>query len=67
MTDTERRYKFKHKRRIRPNSAHIIVLGFLGVILFGAVLLCLPISAKSREWMNFLDAIFTATSAVCVT
>ena len=54
MTDTERRYKFKHKRRIRPNSAHIIVLGFLGVILFGAVLLCLPISAKSREWMNFL-------------
>ena len=67
MTAEERQYKFKRKRRIRPNSAHIIVLGFLGVILLGAFLLCLPISAKSRNWMNFLDAIFTATSAVCVT
>lgn len=67
MKDTEKHYKFKRKRRIRPNSAHIIVLGFLGVILFGAFLLCLPISAKSRHWMNFLDAIFTATSAVSTT
>ncbi|MDE6397969.1 MAG: Trk family potassium uptake protein [Clostridiales bacterium] len=67
MTAEQRQYKFKRKRRIRPNSAHIIVLGFLGVILLGAFLLCLPISAKSRHWMNFLDAIFTATSAVSTT
>lgn len=67
MTAEERQYKFKRKRRIRPNSAHIIVLGFLGVIVFGAFLLCLPISTKDRHWMNFLNALFTAASAVCVT
>ncbi len=67
MTTSERHHKFLRKRRIRLNSAHIIVLGFLGVILFGAFLLCLPISAKNRQWLNFLDAIFTATSAVSTT
>lgn len=69
MTDTEERQRKpkKFKRRLRLNSAQIIVLGFLGVILLGAILLCLPISARNRTAMNFLDAIFTATSAVCVT
>lgn len=47
--------------------AHVIVLGFFGVIVLGALLLCLPVSAKSGKWMNFLDAMFTATSAVSTT
>ncbi len=66
MTHSERHRKF-FRQRPRLNPAHKIVLGFLGVILLGAFLLCLPISARNRHWMNFLDAIFTSTSAVCVT
>ncbi|MDE7394503.1 MAG: Trk family potassium uptake protein, partial [Clostridiales bacterium] len=54
-----------HKKRIRP--AHIIVAGFLAVIFVGSILLCLPISSKSRTATNYLNALFTATSAVCVT
>ena len=37
------------------------------VILVGALILTLPISTTSGESTNFLDALFTATSAVCVT
>lgn len=44
-----------------------IVLGFMGIILIGAFLLCLPISHINREWYSFVDALFTSTSAVCVT
>lgn len=42
-------------------------LGFLGIILFGGFLLSLPISSQSGKFTNFLDAVFTATSATCVT
>ncbi len=42
-------------------------MGFLAVIIIGAVILSLPISSRSGEPTNFLDAIFTSTSAVCVT
>ena len=45
----------------------IIMLSFLCIILIGALLLCLPISTKSREWTPFVDCLFTATSATCVT
>lgn len=45
----------------------IISLGFLAVILVGAFLICLPISTKGGNWLNFIDALFTSTSAVCVT
>ena len=59
----------KRKRFMRPKMrpAHVIVLGFFGVIVLGALLLCLPVSAKSGKWMSFLDAMFTATSAVSTT
>ena len=53
------------KRRL--SSFQIILLGFAGVILLGAFLLTLPISSKAREWTSFIDALFTSTSAVCVT
>ncbi len=44
-----------------------IVLGFLAIILIGAFILTLPISSRSGEWTPPLDALFTATSATCVT
>ena len=45
----------------------IIALGFLAVILIGAFFLSLPVSNKDGDWLNFLNALFTSTSAVCVT
>lgn len=55
-------------KSLRNMSApRLIALSFLIVILIGAILLCLPISSKSREWTNFIDTFFTATSATCVT
>ncbi len=48
-------------------SFQVISLGFLSVILLGSLLLMLPIATKSGQCTFFLDALFTATSAVCVT
>ena len=48
-------------------SFQIIILGFLGVILLGTILLMLPWSSKDGGGAPFLDALFTSTSAVCVT
>ncbi len=53
------------KKEISP--PRVIVLGFLTIILLGAVLLMLPLSSASGEATSFLDSLFTATSAVCVT
>jgi trk system potassium uptake protein len=44
-----------------------ICIGFLAFILVGALLLTLPISLATGEWGSFLTALFTSTSAVCVT
>ena len=51
----------------RVSPARIIIFGFLLLILLGAALLMLPFS--TREWggASFFDALFTATSATCVT
>ena len=57
--------KYLRKPRLRP--AHTIALGFLAVIVLGAFLLCLPISTNDFKWMNFIDALFTSTSAVSTT
>lgn len=45
----------------------ILAMGFLCVILLGALLLTLPIATVDRDTLGFVDAAFTATSAVCVT
>lgn len=55
-----------HKKR-GLTSFQIIILGFAGVILVGALLLMLPISTKSGIVTPFNEALFTSTSAVCVT
>lgn len=49
------------------DATQIIVLGFLGVVLAGTALLMLPISTVNREVTPFIDALFTSTSAACVT
>lgn len=51
----------------RLTSSQIIVLGFMGAILLGALLLMLPISTADGHGATFADALFTATSATCVT
>lgn len=54
-------------KRRRLSSSQIIMLGFMGVIAFGTILLMLPWSRAGEEGAPFLDALFTATSATCVT
>ncbi|WP_043932576.1 TrkH family potassium uptake protein [Bacillus sp. EB01] len=49
------------------NPPRILVLGFAVVILIGTILLTLPIATVNREGLPFLEALFTATSATCVT
>ncbi|MBQ6845163.1 MAG: Trk family potassium uptake protein [Agathobacter sp.] len=49
------------------SSFQMIIIGFAGIILLGTVLLMLPFSTQSGSWTSFFDALFTATSAVCVT
>lgn len=51
----------------RLTSFQVIILGFLSVILLGTLLLMLPFSSRAGVITPFLDAFFTATSAVCVT
>ena len=55
------------RRKRRLSSFQIIILGFAGVILLGTLLLMLPISTTARNVTPFNEALFTATSAVCVT
>lgn len=52
---------------VKWSPPRIIVAAFAGVILLGALLLTLPISSSNGESIGFLNALFTATSAVCVT
>lgn len=49
------------------SSVQIITAGFLFIILLGAAILSLPISSQIGQGTNFVDSLFTATSAVCVT
>ncbi|MBR6986453.1 MAG: Trk family potassium uptake protein [Clostridiales bacterium] len=55
------------KRHYKLSGAQTILLGFVLLILAGAFLLMLPFSSRSGEWTSVTDALFTATSASCVT
>ncbi len=55
----------KTKKNLSPFK--ILALGFATVILTGAILLTLPLATTDGTMTSFLDAVFTATSAVCVT
>ena len=60
----QRRKKLKN---IKLSGVQTLVLGFIALIFIGGIILSLPISSKSGESTNLLDALFTSTSAVCVT
>lgn len=59
--------QFNLRGRLKLNGVQILALGFLSLILIGGIILSLPISSATGEGTNFLDSIFTSTSAVCVT
>lgn len=54
-------------RNVKLNPSQYLVAGFAAVILVGACLLTLPVASATGEPLRFLDALFTATSATCVT
>ena len=54
-------------KRPKLSAWQFLTLGYLIIILTGALLLTLPIASKAGTWTPFLDALFTATSATCVT
>ncbi len=56
--------RFEHKK---VDPTQILVMGFASVILLGTILLNLPISSIDGRSVGFLNALFTSTSAVCVT
>ena len=55
----------KQTKRIK-STTQMIMLGFLAVILLGSIVLYLPV-CSSGEKISYLDALFTATTSVCVT
>lgn len=63
----EDRTDFYQRSNWRLNPYQIMAVGFAAVILLGACLLMLPESSQRGESLPFIDALFTATSAVCVT
>lgn len=57
----------RNLRLFRLTPARVILLGFSGLILLGAVVLSLPFSSASGHSIGWTDALFTSASAVCVT
>lgn len=55
------------RRRIQLSATQIIAIGFAAIILLGAGLLTLPAASRSGVSCGFFPALFTATSATCVT
>ena len=55
----------KRKSRLKISTMELLAMGFLGIIFLGGVLLWLP--ACNKEPITFTDALFTSTTAVCVT
>ena len=56
-----------HKRHLGLRAPTVLAVGFALTILVGALVLMLPVSAADGQITPFLDALFTAASASCVT
>lgn len=54
-------------KKIKFSTTQMIVFGFLAAILIGTMLLMLPFATKSGETTTLIDAMFTATTSICVT
>lgn len=61
----ETQKRFWQNRRLSPYQT--LTLGFVGLIALGTMLLMLPAASAGGEGLSFIDALFMATSAVCVT
>lgn len=57
----------QRKKYLKMSHVQIIALGFFIIIMTGTILLMLPVSTKNGQGATFLEALFTATSASCVT
>lgn len=55
------------KKLLTLSTTQIIMLSFLSAIIIGSILLSLPISSASNKAVSYIDALFTATTATCVT
>lgn len=55
------------KNKLKASPSQVLVLGFGIIIILGAILLNLPIASRDDQSVGFVNAFFTATSAVCVT
>jgi len=55
------------ERRVYISPMQVIIAGYFVIILLGTILLCLPQATRCGESAAVLDALFTATSATCVT
>ncbi len=55
------------RKKHEITTTQMIVFGFLAAIILGALLLSLPISSAEGKATNIIDALFTSTSATCVT
>lgn len=55
------------KKKISLSTTHMILLSFLLAILVGSLLLVLPFSSATGKSVPYIDALFTATTSVCVT
>ena len=62
-----RAFEGKIYKLLMRNPPVSLMLSFAGVILIGTILLMLPVSSAEKNITNFVDALFTATSATCVT
>jgi trk system potassium uptake protein TrkH len=56
-----------YKRIVILSPSQWMIFGFAFIILIGATLLALPVASNNGDGLGFLDALFTSTSAVCVT
>ncbi len=56
-----------NKKNIGVSPFLLVILSFLLVIFLGAFLLTTPLASSNGQWSNFVDALFTAVSATCVT
>ena len=59
--------KITKKKFWQLNPYVLVILSFVFVILVGSFLIVLPISQTSGQWGNYMDALFSAVSATCVT
>lgn len=59
--------KIQNRKHRHITSFQVIIIGFFSVIICGSLLLMLPFATRDGSGASFFDALFTSTSAVCVT